>query len=389
MHNGFPREIITNTGDRSVLLTPDVQKALPGLYEIVDTADSSFENNPLEYLECLESSVFTVNSSKGGLANCSLIFNSNKVGNEMLVLFAPFSDRQPKSDAKTIHEYITYNEHFGEFYKETHAPNSWNQITKSAANFEFLEAANMGMPVLTIFSPVPNSAYSPNEKKQIKKGDFTPEGRLVEEAVEEAQLQLRELGIHQTVDTLHVSGASLGASKAIGAAASKRLGSKFNISSVTAQELIMGPHSKTDLLDRYAFHSKVGTKSHEALTLRDYPVLRETAMRRAIDAHGSEKLSMYGRVAYSMFSQQKALKGITKPDQTANHIQHLLDEGTKVLVASAENSSVSRQTQSYLPGGREKFVTLRANNGDRLGHEVNEYVALSALVIALNIARTR
>jgi hypothetical protein len=83
------------------------------------------------------------------------------------------------------------------------------------------------------------------------------------------------------------------------------------------------------------------------------------------------------------------MKGLTKPEATVQAIERLLDNNVDLLVALAENSSLTHETASYLPDAGEKVIHIRGENGQKIGHLADEHVALSALVTALNIAKQR
>lgn len=378
----FPTEIVANTKTKAITLTPEVEAILPGIDQAFAEADKTFLNDPERYLQDLEASMFKFRSSEGSDVACSLLHSPNSKPDELFVIFAPFADRDPKSTAKEMGEYITANSPGGIVGKERFAPNSWNQTTKSAVIFELLSALGKDIPVLTIYGPVPSHAYSFKERKQFRQGDFSPIGRLAKEAIDVAQDRLHGLDSETQIDTLHLSGASLGASNAIGAAASKELAQRFEVPSVSVQELIMGPKNLGDLAKRFTVSQYVGEPSGERVSQR-YPAIEEPAIRRSIDKHGSELIGNNARMLKGM--KPTYMKGLTKPEATVQAVERLLDNNVDLLVALAENSSLTHQTPGYLPNGSERLVTLRAENGQKIGHLADEYVALSGLVAVLNV----
>jgi len=80
------------------------------------------------------------------------------------------------------------------------------------------------------------------------------------------------------------------------------------------------------------------------------------------------------------------MAGLTKPEATVQAIERLLDNNVDTLIALAENSALTHQTTDYLPNAGERVITIRGENGQKIGHLADEHVALSALVAALNIA---
>jgi hypothetical protein len=377
----IPHELITNIHDKSVVLTPELETGLPDVKNVFKEIDEIFLNNPEKYLQNLEASMFSFKSSEGGEVACSLIHGDSSKGDEILILFAPFSDRDIKSSSDKLHDYIVSSGSPGMLKKELAAPNSWNQTTKSSTVYEMLSALGSDIPVLTIYSPLSSGIYSANEREQIRNGDFSPAGRITKEALAVAQAKLHGLHTETKLDKAHISGASLGASNAIGAAFNEDLNQQLDIQTVTAQELIMGPKNLGDLAKRFTVKPLVGEDSNVDSSNNDR--INETAMRKIVDAHGSELIGTTARMIKGM--KPTYMRGLTKPEITVRAIEELLDNSTSLLVALAENSSLTHETPSYLPNSREKLITLKAEKGQRLGHIVDEHVALSALVTILNI----
>jgi hypothetical protein len=378
----YPTQVITDTESKAVTLTPEIEATLPGIDQAFAEADKAFLDEPERYLQGLEASMCKFRSSEGSDVACSLLYGPNSKPDEVMVIFAPFADRDPKSSADKLGEYITADTPGGIISKEGFAPNSWNQTTKSAAIFELLGALGKNVPVLTVYGPIPSHAYSYRERGQLRSGDFSPAGRLAKEAIAEAQDRLHGPNSETQIDTIRFSGASLGASNAIGAAASKEILHDFDLPTVTAQELILGPKSLPDLGKRFTVGSIVGEPSDETVSQHN-PKIEETAMRKAVDAHGSEIVGMNARMVKGM--KPTYMKGLTKPEATVQAVERLLDNNVNLLVALAENSGLTYQTASYLPNSGERVVTIMGENGQRLGHLADEHVALSALVTALNL----
>src|SRR5665213_314238 len=253
----IPQEIIINPEDKVVVVTPEVNKAFPELAEAFEDANGAFWHNTSDYLENLEQSVFSFRS-KGGLrarVTASLITGENP-GNELAVVYAPFSDGPPNSSTEDIRNYMLQRKPIS---KSQAAPNSWSQVTKSNALSELLRFTDDDMPVLTIFSPVPTRAYNSWERQDFKRGDFTPAGRITDEAVAIVQEKLHGRDSETQITKLHLHGASLGASNAIGAG--RDLLEDFDVRSVTAQELIIGPKNIPDLAVKFIVKHTVGEAS--------------------------------------------------------------------------------------------------------------------------------
>lgn len=381
MNSSTPSELITNTDNKAVVITPELEASLPNIENVFHEINEAFLNNPKKYLQNLEASMFSFKSSEGGEVACSLIHGPSSKEDEILVLFAPFSDRNIKSSSDKLYDYIVATDSPGIIKKEIAAPNTWNQTTKSTTIYEMLSALGNDMPVLTIYSPLASGIYSSDERKQIRNGDFSPAGRITKEALDIVQDKLHGKKSETRVDTAHISGASLGASNAIGAASNKDLKEGLDIQTVTAQELIMGPKNLVDLAKRFTVSPLVGEASN--IDTKSYKNISETAMRKTVDAHGSELIGTTARMLKGM--KPTYMRGLTKPEITVRAIEELLENNTSLLIALAENSSLTHQTPDFLPKAGEKLITLKAEEGQRLGHIADEHVALSALATALNI----
>lgn len=331
---------------------------------------------------------FSFESSTGAKLDCSLIPGS---GSQALVIWAPFSDGSPNSSAEDIYRYVSGEE----ISKFNAAPHSWNQLTKSGVTAELLKQVGREMPVLTVFSPMPslpwNKAYTSAEYKDIRRGDYEAAARIVAEAVGAAQTLLHGDTSETQLDTLHFHGASLGASKVIGAASGIMFDpeGKRTVESVTAQELITGSRTVLfDLAARFTIRNTIGEPS-SIKPNNGEPVISEPMIRQKIDGNGAE-LMMFGRMLQGM-SKLSQLKGLTRPDSSAvpEQVERLNNSGVNVLIPLAENSGLTYDTPDYLPGNGERVIKIRAVEGQRAAHLIDEHVALTALLAAYNIRRSK
>jgi hypothetical protein len=380
------QQLITNTENKAVLVTHELEAALPGVKCAFNEVDSAFNSDKRGYLERLEQSQFSIKTEEGPNVACSLLMNNGRQAEELMIIFAPFADSRPKSSAVTMYDYISGDPTIS---KAAAKPNSWGQTIKSAVTADLLAAVGRGMPVLTIYAPVPTHAHNNLERDLFRHGEFTPSGRLAMEAlrgaVDHAQLLIHGMDSSEQFHKLHLSGASLGASNAIGAAA-KLMQRDFDVRSVTTQELVMSPKNMLDLAKRFTVGGIVGEASTAPLP-KGAQYIGEAALRQAVDRKGSELIGMNIRMLQGA-SKYSYMKGLTKPRPTAEAVEALLDSGVDVLVATADNSAMSDKTRTLLPAETPQ-LHLTAQEGAKLGHIVDEHVTLSALVIALNVARSR
>jgi hypothetical protein len=380
----LPNQIITNTESKEVVITPELNEAIPNILPIFDRIDQKFHEDPEAYLAGLEQSMFQFRSTEGSEVRCSLLNRNARKADELMVIFAPFSDRDPKSSAADMSEFIKYEENPGLRALTKAKPNTWSQVVKSAVTEEILAAVDHDMPILTIFSPLPTGAYSKEEKSRIRSGDFSPAARIATEAIDHAKVEMQGLYGPANIDTIHLSGASLGASNAIGAAKGL-IEAGFNVDTVTTQELILGPKGLGDLAKRFTTAQYVGLDSTLQPEL-SLPRVSEPALRRLTERHGNEPIGMTARMLQGM--KPTYMRGLTHPDTMVRTVDYLHENNTTLLAALAENSALTHETANYLRSSDTNILNIAAEYGQRVGHLADEQVALSAMVIALNIRRS-
>lgn len=134
-------KLTTHTGSKAVLLTSELEGALPTIEQAFDQVDQEFNQDRRGYLEQLEESQFEIKTDNGPTINCSLLMNKGSQAEDLMIVFAPFADCEPKSSAKTMYRYIDGDESVG---KSEAKPNSWSQTTKSAVTRDLLEALDHG-----------------------------------------------------------------------------------------------------------------------------------------------------------------------------------------------------------------------------------------------------
>jgi hypothetical protein len=384
----LPREIITNTEDRSLVITPEIDAFIPGLTQAFDKVDQAFTGNPEEYLQTIVDSAFTFRSSEGADVPCSLLTKEGNRTDRVLVLLVPFSDSAPQSDASELYKYMLEGSGGGLrglIKKEIAAPNALSQTIKSATDLELLAVLEEGIPVLTVFSPISPRAYSSDERRQIRQGDFGPVTRIVREAVAQAQVRLHGKTSETQIDTVDISGGSLGASNAAAAAAGLVQSGELDVRSVELKELIMGPRNLRDLAARFTVKQLVGEPS-ELEVGEGARIIHEPQLRQKIDQDGSELIGTNTRMIKGM--KPTYMLGLTHPEKTAEYIRILGDHGVSTQVALAEHSALTHETPDHLPDNGEHIIIMRALKGQRLGHIVNEHVATSSLATAISVVQS-
>ncbi|HVX56403.1 MAG TPA: hypothetical protein VHA37_01615, partial [Candidatus Saccharimonadales bacterium] len=190
------------------------------------------------------------------------------------------------------------------------------------------------------------------------------------------------------LDTIHVHGASLGANSAAGAAAAMVETGEKAVKTVTAQELIIAPKNVIpDLAKRFTVGDPVGEESSLHVS-EHFPRLGEPLLRRLIDKAGNEP-AMFAHMLRGM-SKLSRLKGLTggQKNGTVDNIRILNEKGASVVIPLAETSGLTHDTPDYLPDAGEKIISVRATEGQRTSHLIDEHVGATVLIAAMHVAQT-
>jgi hypothetical protein len=230
---------------------------------------------------------------------------------------------------------------------------------------------------------MPSGVYSRQERARIRSGDFSPAARIATEAIGHAKGKLHSLYGPTDIETIHLSGASLGASNAIGAAKGL-IEAGYKVDTVTTQELILGPKGLGDLAKRFTIAQYVGLESmHQPDP--SLPRATEPALRVLTTRYGNEPIGMTARMLQGM--KPTYMTGITHPYAAVRAVDYLHENNTRLLAALSENSALTHETASYLRNSDTNILHIAAEYGQRVGHLADEQVALSAMVVAMNIRR--
>lgn len=376
----LPKDLYVDPEARELYVPPSIQELVPGAVDYFANQNLN-ESDLLESLQTLESSVFNVKSGNRYVP-CSLI-HGDAVSKEALVIFAPFSDSEPKSSAEAVlNNALADKPKFGQ--KRAADSNSWNQIIKSAVTQELLAATGSDMPVLTIFSPLSLQAFDRHERCDIRGGDFSAMGRLAVDALAVGQSRLHGSQATTRIGTIHLAGASLGAHNALGAGRYMNERGSHWIGSLTAQELIIGPETVPQLAKKY-LKPLTGVASQKNPP-EDWIKLPEPALR-SIDRNGYSP-AVVARILRGM-SRASFHKGIANPEEAYHAMNELYKSRIPLTVAQGENSSLTVLTPTYMPHGFSDLITVKGVKDSKAAHLINEHVTLTSMIIAMNIARAR
>ena len=374
---------------RNLAYTPFLQKEFPDLQESFAEVDQKLGQPKDEFLGGQQFELDLGDGYKDVAVSTIFDVESQK-STEALVIFAPFSDVKPESDGATIRQYmqsVQDGESIGFKDKQHARPHSWNQTTKSRTIHDLLAAEGHAMPVITVFSPIPLGAYDREQRKNFKNGDFLAAADVAEAAILKLQEHLHGTRSETQISGVHTNGASLGASNAVGAAIGIN-SDRFDLKTVTAQELILGPAGLGSLARRFTIGATVGEASSEG-TSALVDSIPEPLMRRLVDAAGNEP-AMFLRMAKGA-SKIPYLKGLTQPNRIREDLEQLTNDGVFVLSALAANSGLTKDTPRFLPLGHENFMLAKVVgvNGKKADHLINEHVTASATIALMGVSRLR
>lgn len=382
----------TRAGAHSLVYDQALEDTLPTLPESFKSIDEQYQSDKLPTFKQLVEHRFAIELiENGALAEASIICDSEtSKATQAVIIFAPFSDIAPKSDPVTITNFANNSDH-GFLDIQSAKPHSWSQTTKSADIHGLLKAEGHGMPVITIFSPLPTGMWTSEEISKFKQGDFSAAGRIADLAFTHTQSVLHGQSSETQIDTRHYNGLSLGASMAIGSAAAALTNVKVNVASVTAQELILGPHNIPNLAKRFTVKARIGEAGNIKVT-DDTVILPEAAMRAELDRDGAE-LAMYPQMLAGAI-KLPYMKGLTQPRCTIDDLGYLDWAGVHTTVALAKNSGLTSQTEEALlhlgdsEHKRAHVVRVEAVEGEYIDHLLNEHVRATSTIALLGIGKS-
>lgn len=162
-----------------------------------------------------------------------------------------------------------------------------------------------------------------------------------------------------------------------------------DILSITAQELIAGPSNRISLLKGYA----TDTSGEDVSTIPAPPreqAIEEPKLRQYID-QDSNSLKIIGRQVDGIRKAKGQFKGITRDyykRELSRTIEHALEQDIELCIPLAENSGVTKNTAEYI-GDDSRIVNIRAVEGKRATHYVNELVTPTSYLALLNVLNAR
>ncbi len=383
-----PREIITDTDKPAVIYTPGLAQALPGLPAAFARMDTTYEADKLAYVRRMRQGELQVEQENAMVRGSIICDEETAKSPYRLIIFSAFADNKPITSSKRMHTYVE-SSRTDVITRELAQPNSWNQATKSLTIHDLLKEMGIGMPVITIYSPIPPKAYSASERTDIRKGVLSPAARTAENMLAASEQYLyQQFGIPLGQElNVFFRGESLGDNALGSASVLRKKDDKHQVMGVIAQELIMGPEHLVDLAARFTIQQYVGELSR--LILPGCIEIPEPQFVQDILKNGKD-FSTYLRVVLGM-TKLTHLLGLTKPHWLAEQTEYLVDHGVPVFVGNAQNSSMSYETWSYLPVGHPllHYIVLKGLENQRVGHISDDHVALGACLTALGIRKAQ
>ena len=358
-------------------------------------------NSNFAAFQRLQKSLFTFNSTEGAPIAASLLYQDTDRPNQILVNFEPFSDGAPQSDPSEMlatklvrggHRQLSATEELfqNEFRRK---PHSLGPLVRAAVIHDELTRAGQGMPVLTIFNPIPGKAFSKDDREKIWHGDMSPFGLLAHHALIASTEKIH--GKHGVFDELFFAGQSIGAVRAIHAA--KMLSDRSEaVSAVVAQEAVIYDEPNTikgvfRLANDYMIHKYNTSNSDVYLKEEDtYILIPENELRILQTGLGTESVGMLSRMIRGMVPRD--MIGLTKSGiRTTESMAKLAERGVQVTSVNAVDSAVSRYMRDWLatqPSSASNLhqILISPLRGGKLGHMINEYASATGLAISRGVS---
>jgi hypothetical protein len=393
-----PKEIKVDvrSGEEGLVRSPELHHIATGIVDPFKRIDEAYQADPRQYLTETIGDIEKVRIRETGReVTCSFIYDEETAkAAEVLVVWAPFSDVEPKSSVDEILAFLKIPPGEVSVGDRMHAqPHSYNQAIKSKTMHDLLKLKGIGMPVTTIFSPIHPDAYPKHHHKIFKNGCFFPAMDTVGAVLSRLEDRLHGPGTNY-VPKVHLNGSSLGSRNALGAASNMVYGfGSLLLGSVTCQEMIIGPDKfprLPRLADRFSFRQQIDKPPGISL-IDDRPKIAEPQLRRDLGERGNE-LQMLGQMATAM-SRWTFLQGLTKSRPAKRSLIDLDKAGIPVTIANAYNSGLTQETQEPLHIGDfepqfnyQQKITVKAIENQRIGHELNELVTPTATIALAGIA---
>ncbi|MCA9328010.1 hypothetical protein KDA14_05765, partial [Candidatus Saccharibacteria bacterium] len=300
-------------------------------------------------------------------------------GKGLNVFTPPLNDCEPRSPAVVMHEFATNPDEKSRTQLHVAMPNTWAPGLKFGVDHAFAERT-VPMPHLQIFARDLPGLSRADRFRIALRGDFEPYGKLVLEAIQEAE-KIRGKAFDGEINLF---GAGLGI-KTLGAAKYLAEHSDYQVGAVTLMNLIISDDFIAKKGLDYAGRTKVGDTA-DITVPSDWRSIPESLVRREVGLKSES--SMRRRQAAAILGNPACTIALLRGKRAAEYIDALMNLGATITVAQAANESLTSKTNMWLPGQDAQFhyVSIVGVDGTKPGMATNEQDTLAVTVNQLGIA---
>jgi hypothetical protein len=329
------KDLFVNPDDRGVFVAGDILEISEDLMETRRKVDSEFTDDPISYLATIADSVRTLGTANPKQKiNYSIYYGQGSDrSNQVAVMLSPLNDCAPQSEPQELMKYIDDRSQ-SKRDRERAQPNGWRQGFKSADVYHTFRHEGLGMPVVTIYSPVPSAAFSSNERQAIGAGITSPYAAIVKRVISAAQTEIHGTHSETQLSDVHLFAPGLG-HNAVGAALHLQKNADYHISGLTLPNLIAGVPNKAALLARYS----VRQHYREPGIVNLEGTLPESTLSTQADANGSER-AMRKRQLRAMLNFEQ-MTAMMKSEWIGKALNQLLSEYVAVTLPTAYNARIT------------------------------------------------
>jgi hypothetical protein len=371
-------EALVSATPRAVVAGPELLSSLPRIDESFAALDQRYLENRSAYLGELAGTVEDLPGFPGivvSLLADDRVADIGKIG----VMKAPLDSTHPHSTPYAAASYAAKGEDEAGFWEQQRVkPNTWNEVGKLATNYEIAVQQGVGMPMATIYSPVPAEIFTKEELKQIAAGDTSPWGRVFTGVVDYAQERLHGKDGETRLKDAYFFEPGMG-HEAVGAVDYTQVHDvDYQVKGLITPNLIAGVRNRAILLARYSVLAQMGDKS-DLIVPENYLRIPEPLMRRDLDKKGAE-LGMRLRQARAIIKMFNP-GAMVHSEWLQGAMERLVENGTAFVAPISVHANIARNTTSVLPMGHPNFwlLPVMATQGDYADLSTNENYSLGAV----------
>jgi hypothetical protein len=385
-------DLLISTKPRAVVAGPKLLSSLPGIDRSFVALDKTYADDRHAYFGELAGTVEEVPGYPGLIVSIKADDRVQDV-TKLAINKAPLDSTFPQSTPFKIAHYAA-NESAGYREKQKARPNTWNEIGKLATNYEIAVQQGVGMPMATIYNPVPKELFTKEELDQIARGDTSPWGRIFKAVADYAQEKLHGKDGPTQFEELYVMEPGMG-HEAVGAVDwLQQNDPNRRVRALITPNLVAGVRNRFVLLGRYSVKATMG-EIGEFEPTREYIFIPEPLMRLETDKNGAE-FAMRKRQLTAMFALLNP-GAMTRSEWLRGAMQRVVENGTAFVAPISVNANIARNTVHLLPNGHPNFWLLPvlplkeqyADLGTNENYSLGAVEFVEAVLFADDLEKTR